>query len=54
MGHEPWAYIKYVEGNKDFVITYIAFTRYKELTYILRFVTVYCATLKMTRYEEWV
>jgi len=53
MGDEPWAYIKYLEGNKDFVITYIVFTRYKELKYILRFVKVYCATLKMTRYEQW-
>jgi hypothetical protein len=53
LGEEPWACTKYLEGNKDFVITYIKITRYKELTYVLRFVKVYCATLKMTRYEQW-
>jgi len=53
MGDEPWAYIKYLEGNKDFVITYIAFTRYKELKYILRFVEVCCETSKIIRYEQW-
>jgi len=36
----------------DFVDTSVPLTRYKELKYVLRFVKVYCATLKMTRYEE--
>jgi hypothetical protein len=52
LGEESCAYTKYLEGNKDFVITYVVLTRYKELKYVLRFVEVYCATLKMARYEE--
>ena len=53
LGEEPWTYSKYMKGNKYIVITYITLTRYKELKYISRFVKVYCATLKMTRYIQW-
>ena len=31
LGEELRGYTKYLEGNKDFVITYLALTRHKEL-----------------------